>query len=113
MECQKDDLFIEFCKFIHAFTKDVNCIYFVNKNYIINNNNCYKSKVVFLIKKFKSLIFIWKTLCSWNKITDNRITFQIHANINNQRFMEFNNDVITLDTEKKPKNFDKYFTVST
>ena len=114
LECNDADVFIEFCKFIHAFTKDVECLYFINKNYIIykNNKKRYKSQVIFKLEKFKSLIFIWKTLCSWNKISDKNIIFQLLANIKNQRFMEFNNDVVTLDTEKKPEKFDMYFEVS-
>lgn len=112
--CQDGDVFLEFCKFINTFTTDVECLYFVNKNFIIYNNNekLYKSQVIFKLKKFSSLIFIWKTLCSWNKISDKNITFQLIANIKNERFMEYNNDVITLDTENKPENFDDYFEVS-
>lgn len=112
LECTDENIFLEFCKFIHAFTNDVECLYFINKNYIIykNNEKIFKSQVIFKLQKFSSLTFIWKTLCSWNKISDKNITFQLLANIKNERFMEFNNDVITLDTEKKPKNFDKYFT---
>jgi hypothetical protein len=115
LECPDDTIFLEFCKFINAFTKDVECLYFVNKNYIIykNNEQLYKSQVIFRLKKFSSLIFIWKTLCSWNNISDKNITFQLLADIKNQRFMEFNNDVITLDVETKPENFDKYFEHST
>jgi hypothetical protein len=111
LECSEENIFLEFCKFINAFTNDVECLHFVNKNYIIykNNEKIYKSQVIFRLQKFSSLIFIWKTLCSWNKISDKNITFQVLANIKNQRFMEFNNNVITLDTETKPKNFDKYF----
>ena len=111
LESSKDEIFIEFCKFIHAFAKDVDCLHFVNKIHIIYNNKekIYKSQVIFKLKKFSSLTFIWKTLCSWNKISDKNITFQLLANINNQRFMEFNNNTIMLDTETKPKNFDKYF----
>lgn len=111
LECSEENIFLEFCKFIHAFAKDVDCLHFVNKNHIIYNNNekIYKSQVIFRIQKISSLTFIWKTLCSWNKISDKNITFQLLANIKNQRFMEFNNDTITLDTETKPKNFDKYF----
>ena len=111
LECSDDNIFIEFCKFIHAFTKDVECLYFVNKNYIIykNNEKLYKSQVIFRLQKFSSLVFIWKTLCSWSKISHKNINFQLLANIKNERFMEFNNDVITLDTYKKPKNFDLYF----
>jgi hypothetical protein len=111
LECSEENIFLEFCKFINAFTNDVECLHFVNKNYIIykNNEKIYKSQVIFRLQKFSSLIFIWKTLCSWNKISDKNITFQLLANIKNERFMEFNNDVITLDTHKKPKNFDLYF----
>lgn len=111
LESSEGEIFIEFCKFINAFTNDVECLYFINKNYIIykNNEKIYKSQVIFQLKKFSSLTFIWKTLSSWNKISDKNITFQLLANIKNQRFMEFNNDTITLDTETKPKNFDKYF----
>ena len=114
LECSEENIFLEFCKFINAFTNDVECLHFINKNYIIykNNEKIYKSQVIFRLQKFSSLTFIWKTLCSWNKISNKNITFQLLANIKNERFMEFNNDVITLDTEKKPENFDKYFTNS-
>ena len=103
--------FLEFCKFIHAFAKDVNCLHFVNKNHIIykKNKKLYKSQVIFQLKRFSSLTFIWKTLCSWNRISNKNITFQLLANVRNQRFMEFNNDNITLDTDAKPEDFDKYF----
>jgi hypothetical protein len=113
MECPKEELFAEFCKFIHAFTKDVDCLYFINKNYMdySNTKKCYESQVIFKLKKFKSLIFIWKTLCSWNKLTDNQIKFQLLANIQNHRFMEFNNDIVTLDTGEKPEHFDSYFAI--
>ena len=111
LECPEENIFLEFCKFINAFTKDVECLHFVNKNYIIykNNEKIYKSQVIFRLQKFSSLIFIWKTLCSWNKISNKNITFQLLANVRNQRFMEFNNDNITLDTDTKPKDFNKYF----
>jgi hypothetical protein len=111
LECSDDNIFIEFCKFIHAFTQDVECLYFVNKNHIIykNNEKLYKSQVIFRLQKFSSLIFIWKTLCSWSKISDKNITFQLLANIKNKRFIEYNNDTITLDVYKKPENFDLYF----
>jgi hypothetical protein len=111
LECSDDNIFLEFCKFIHTFAKDVNCLHFVNKNYIIykKNEKLYKSQVIFQLEKFSSLIFIWKTLCSWNKISNKNITFQLLANIKNKRFMEFNNDNITLDTYTKPEDFNKYF----
>ena len=77
LECSDDNIFIEFCKFIHAFTKDVECLYFVNKNYIIykNNEKLYKTQVIFRLQKFSSLVFIWKTLCSWSKISNKNINF--------------------------------------
>ena len=113
--CPDDDIFLEFCKFIHIFATDVECVYFVNKNYIIykNNEKLYKSQVIFKLKKFSSLMFIWKTLCSWNKISNKNITFQLIANVKNNRFMEFNNDTITMDTENKPDKFDLYFKEAT
>ena len=60
LECSDDNIFIEFCKFIHTFTKDVECLYFVNKNYIIykNNEKLYKSQVIFRLQKILSLFFI-------------------------------------------------------
>ena len=111
-----EPLFFEFCKYIHSITKDVECVYNVNKEYIHIRNNMnvkkYKSIAYFRIKKFKTLVLIWKTLKSWNSLAPTPITFNILAIRKNISYLEFKNDNFeryNYNKDDKPRHFDMYF----
>lgn len=114
LETDKEDLFDTLCKYIHEFTNDVECLYFVNKNYILTRSSfhgkIYKSYVKFNINKFKSLIFIWKTLCTWKKVSDKYINFEIYGERKNLSYLEFRNDNFNrYDYSRKPSHIKFYF----
>lgn len=115
LESEQEGLFFEFCKYIHSITKDVDCVYNVNKSINKRNNNLnitlYRSIAYFKIKKFKTLVIIWKTLKTWNVLAPKPIFFNILAIRKNISYLEFKNDNFErydYHTEK-PRHFDMYF----
>ena len=116
LESGIEDLFFEFCKYIHSITKDVDCVYNLNKSnmHIRNNINVkiYRSTAYFKIKKFKTLVLIWKTLKTWNLLAPSPITFNILAIRKNISYLEFKNDNFeryNYTEDDKPKYFNMYF----
>jgi len=116
LESEIKDVFFEFCKYIHSITKNVECVYNINKEHthIRSNINIkiYRSTAYFKIKKFKTLVLIWKTLKSWNILSPKSILFHIFAIRKNLSYLEFKNDNFeryNYNKTDKPQYFDMYF----
>ena len=116
LESEIEELFLNFCNYIHSITKDVECIYNVNKNYISlrNNLNIQKNRSIayFKIKKFKTLVLLWKTLKTWSNLASTPIFFNILAIRKNVSYLEFKNDQFErydYNKDTKPLYFNIYF----
>ena len=114
LESEMDDTFSEFCKLVRSITKDVECLYNVNKESLIIRSNInikiYRSTAYFKIKKFKTLILIWKILNCWGNISGTKMSFHILAIRKGVSYLEFDNDNFErYPYNKKPSHFDFHF----